>query len=163
VSYIGLTDQEQVAKYLNTTNRKGDKHTTPWCGAFVAWCFDQTKDYKQTNKGLNALAFDWGPKEVADKSRHKPDGWVNGEKSGAFYGAVIVLGYSHTAFIIGKNTKRNKYVFLGGNQSDEIKYGTVTIGQELAIMKPKKYTIPVENKKLKEMSINADGSYKLSR
>jgi hypothetical protein len=133
-----------------------------WCASFVNWCFEQTKNFKKTNissnGSYNSLAFDWTPAN-----------WENGEKSEAFYGAVITLTYSHTAFIVGKNTKANKYVYLGGNQGgknsgeQQIRYGTVTIGKEKSIAKPKGYVVTEEEKKLKEMSVNADGSYTSTR
>jgi hypothetical protein len=137
-------------------------HKISWCASFVNWCFEQTKDYVNTNESkngsYNSLAFDWTPKN-----------WENGEKCEAFYGAVITLKYSHTAFIVGKNTKANKYVYLGGNQGgknsgeQQIRYGTITIGKEKSISKPKEYIISEEDKNLEEMSVNADGSHKTTR
>jgi uncharacterized protein (TIGR02594 family) len=162
--------KERVSDYLNTTNSKGSNYKTPWCGAFINWCFKQTKDFKDTNTGLNALAFDWGTKEVAKKSKHNPDGWVDGEQCEAFIGAVIVLKYSHTAFIVGKNTKKQRYVYLGGNQGNskksgyqQIRYGTVKIGSELSIMKPKGYSLTPHEKQLPELNVLEDGSFKTTR
>ncbi|MCG8902587.1 hypothetical protein G1K97_12145, partial [Tenacibaculum finnmarkense] len=161
--------KEKIEEYFNTTNSKGSKHTTPWCGAFVNWSFEQTKEYKNTNVGLNALAFDWGNKETAKKSKHKPDGWINGVETIPFYGAVIVLSYSHVAFIIGENKEGTKYVYLGGNQGSKktgkqkICYGTVTKGSESCIMKPKNYIIKDEDKKLKKYDVDADGSTSSTR
>lgn len=68
-----------------------------------------------------------------------------------------------------KNTKLNKYVYLVGNQGweksgeQQIRYGTITIGKEKSICKPKSYEIAKEEKDLKEMNINADGSLKSTR
>ena len=68
-----------------------------------------------------------------------------------------------TAFLEGE-LKENKYVYIGGNQGSntdgdqQIRYGTVTIGKELAIMKPKKFDPPDYN--LSEIDKNEDGSYK---
>ncbi|RNL69201.1 LysM peptidoglycan-binding domain-containing protein [Sinomicrobium pectinilyticum] len=137
-------------------------HKVSWCASFVNWCFEQTKDFKETNisgnGSYNSLAFDW-----------TPSNWENGEKCEPFYGAVITLKYSHTAFIVGKNSKANKYVFLGGNQGgknageQQIRYGTVTIGQEKSISKPKNYTVSEKEKELQEMNVNADGSMETTR
>src|SRR5690606_32208007 len=107
--------------------------------------------------------------EKAKSSKHKPDGWKDGEECEAFYGAVIVLKYSHVAFIVGKNSKKNKYIYIGGNQggntsgTQEIQYGSIKIGNEFMIMKPKKYKISENEKKLKEYSIDKDGSYNTTR
>lgn len=163
--------KEKIEKYFDTTNAKTGKYTSPWCGAFVNWCFEQTKDYKGTNSGLTALAFDWGIKgnKKAKKSKHKPDGWKNGEECKAFYGAVIVLNYSHVAFIVGKNSKTNKYVYIGGNQggtssgTQKIQYGSVKMGNEFMIMKPKKHIVSKKQEQLKEYSIDKDGSYNTTR
>jgi len=173
--YKGINEEnsplkERIVEYHKTTtlgkSHFGKKsewgHKVAWCASFVNWCFEQTEDYKKTNssKGgsYNSLAFDW-----------TPGNWENGEKSEAFYGAVITLKYSHTAFIVGKNSKLNKYVYLGGNQGSkvagkqQIRYGTVTIGQEKSISKPKGYVVSEEEKQLEEMNVNADGSLATSR
>ncbi|GFE03641.1 hypothetical protein SAMN05444344_2647 [Tenacibaculum mesophilum] len=163
--------KERIKDYYHKSTTLGKSHygkktewtdVVSWCASFVNWCFEQTKNYKGTNESkggsYNSLAFDWIPKN-----------WENGEKCEAFYGAVITLKYSHTAFIVGKNTKKNKYVYLGGNQGgkssgeQQIRYGTVTIGKEKSISKPKNYKVTDEEKKLKEMTVNADGSFKTTR
>ncbi|USD26889.1 hypothetical protein [Flagellimonas marinaquae] len=175
-TYKGINEnksplKERIEEYFNTTNAKTGKHNTPWCGAFVNWCFEQTDEYKGTNTGLNALAFDWGSKgnSKAKASKHKPDGWANGEECDPFYWAVIVLNYSHTAFIVGENSKKNKYVYLGGNQggsgsgTQKIQYGSVIIGKEFMIMKPKDYNVSEGEKSLKEYNVNKDGSYETTR
>ncbi len=162
-TYKGINEntsplKERIKDYYHKSTTLGKSHygkkdewtdKVSWCASFVNWCFEQTNDYKKTNlsKGgsFNSLAFDW-----------TPNNWENGEECEAFYGAVITLKYSHTAFIVGKNTKANKYVYLGGNQGgkgvvgkQQIRYGTITIGKEKSISKPKKYSITEEDKKLK--------------
>ncbi|MDP2542590.1 hypothetical protein CSC81_09310 [Tenacibaculum discolor] len=163
--------KERIKDYYHKSTTLGKSHygkkteltdVVSWCASFVNWCFEQTKGYKGTNESkggsYNSLAFDWTPKN-----------WENGGKCEAFYGAVITLKYSHTAFIVGKNTKKNKYVYLGGNQGgkssgeQQIRYGTVTIGKEKSISKPKNYKVTDEEKELKEMTVNADGSFKTTR
>nr|BFF36607.1 hypothetical protein BACT7_14690 [Tenacibaculum mesophilum]BFF39921.1 hypothetical protein BACY1_17260 [Tenacibaculum mesophilum] len=39
----------------------------------------------------------------------------------------------------------------------------MTIGKEKSISKPKNYKVTDEEKKLKEMTVNADGSFKTTR
>jgi hypothetical protein len=143
-------------------------HNTAWCASLVNWCFNQVEEYKGINTKGNGAAFDWGPyKSKKTSLKNGIDGWKDGEETEAFVGAVVVLNYSHCAFIVGKNSKLNKYVYIGGNQgsgksgTQQIKYGTVTIGKEFAIMKPKKYK--VQSFDLPEMAEDADGSYKSTR
>jgi hypothetical protein len=162
--------KEKILEYFDLSFFKSGKHYDAWCSAFVNWCFEQTNDYKDINSGANSLAFDWGPagnSKAKAKSASFGDGWVEGEKSEPFIGAVVVLKYSHCAFIVGKNSKLDKYVYVGGNQgsgkkgTQQIRYGTVTIGNEYAIMKPKKYK--VQSYDLPEMAENADGNYESTR
>lgn len=176
LNYKGINEnksplKERISDHYHKSTTLGGLHygkktewtdKISWCASFVNWCFEQTQDFKKTNlsKGgsYNSLAFDWTPKN-----------WENGEKCQPFYGAVITLKYSHTAFIVGKNTKKNKYVYLGGNQGgknsgeQQIRYGTITIGKEKSISKPIGYKVNENEYKLKEMSVNADGSYKTTR
>ncbi|QXP53219.1 hypothetical protein [Cellulophaga sp. HaHa_2_1] len=81
-----------------------------------------------------------------------------------FPGAIIIFSHSHVAFVYGETENGERLVYLGGNQGDgtisgaqQIKYGTVTIGNEYAIMKPIKYT--PSSYELPEMNKNEDGSY----
>jgi len=159
--------KERIEDHYHPSTTLGSKHhgtktewdrEVPWCASFVNWCFNQTENYKNTNlssvknKSYNSQAFDWGE-----------GNWENGEKCEAFYGAIIVLKYSHTAFIVGKNYEKNKYVYLGGNQGDQIKYGTITIGKEKSIMKPKNFEPSSSSNVLKNLTVNADGSFTESR
>ena len=181
-TYKGINEDESSLKeriikdyHMSTTYAPAHYGTddqwtqrTPWCASFVNWCFNQIKEYKGTNTKGNGSAFDWAP---VGSSKTKPkkgiDGWANGEKCEPFVGAVIVLKYSHCAFIVGKNSKKNKYVYLGGNQGGEnngeqqIKFGTVTIGKEFSIMKPKNYHI--KSRELPELNEDKDGSYNSTR
>ncbi|KAB1067045.1 hypothetical protein F6U93_11525 [Tamlana haliotis] len=157
--------KEKIIKYHKSGRGSGD-YKIPWCASFVNWCFEQA-NYKNVNSGSNSFAFDWGPEanELAkEKSQKFGDknlsGWAEGEACEAFVGAVIVLDYSHCAVIVGKNTPKNKYVYIGGNQGkgiQEIKYGTVSIGKEYAIMKPISYEPNLYE--LPELNKNEDGSY----
>ncbi len=175
-TYKGITENTSPLKeriideYHKSTTLGGAHHgkstewqqSVPWCASFVNWCFEQTANFKSTNLSANgsynSLAFDW-----------TPENWENGEECDAFFGAVITLTYSHTAFIVGKNTTLNKYVYLGGNQGgsasgqQQIRYGTVTIGNEKSIAKPKGYVVKDEEKVLKELTVNADGSSATTR
>jgi len=159
--------KEKVSEYFNSGAGKGLKYTNAWCAAFINWCFEETKGYKKTNTGLNTYAFDWAPKgNKLGKAKNKAiDGWILGEESDPFVGAVIVFTYSHAAFIIGQTLDEKRYVYLGGNQGSKtpglqkIKLGTVLKGKEYAIMKPQKYNPSSREKKLPKIDILADGSY----
>ncbi|WP_062055727.1 hypothetical protein [Aquimarina longa] len=172
--YQGLNEtesplKEKIVKYHKPGRKSGD-HTISWCASFVNWCFVQA-GYPNINSGSNWYAFDWAPEgntKASDKDVAGLTGWKEGEKCEAFVGAIVVLNYSHCAIIVGKNTSLNKYVYIGGNQGNgsvsgtqQIKYGTVTIGNEYAIMKPIKYN--PTSYELPEMNENADGSYASTR
>jgi len=161
--------KERILEYFDISFYKDGNYQDSWCAVFINWCFNQVNEYKNINTGANSLAFDWGPKgnkKAYGKSKFG-DGWALGETTEPFYGAVIVLSYSHVAFIVGKNTKKNKYVYLGGNQGSAIKgdqqitFGTVKIGKEYAIMKPKSYK--VLDFSLPELNKDSDGNYSTSR
>ncbi|KAA1244508.1 hypothetical protein [Aquimarina sp. RZ0] len=173
IEYQGVKEdqsplKEKIKEYHNSSTAKGKNYKISWCASFVSWCFEQA-GYKNINSGSNSFAFDWAPegnrlaKEKSDSFR-TPDpnltGWIEGEECKPFVGAVIVLSYSHCAVIVGKNTKENKYVYIGGNQGkgiQEIKYGTVNIGKEYAIMKPIRYN--PKSFELLELDKNEDGNY----
>ena len=160
---------ESLKKYLETTNAsefmesyKPNYYKISWCASFVNWCFNQTSKYKNINSGLNALAYDWAftSSEKVKNHKAKPNGWIEGEKCQAFYGAVIVFNYSHIAFIIGLNESGTRYIYVGGNQGSNIEgksklsYGSIKIGNEHAIMKPKNYNISNNEKILPKLKLN---------
>ncbi|AXT51865.1 hypothetical protein D1818_13800 [Aquimarina sp. BL5] len=170
VEYQGLNEtesplKEKIVQYHKPGRKSGD-HSISWCASFVNWCFVQA-GYLNINSGSNWYAFDWAPEgntKASDKEVTGLTGWKEGEECEAFVGAIVVLNYSHCAIIVGKNTSLGKYVYIGGNQGNgtvsgeqQIKYGTVTIGNEYAIMKPIKYN--PKSYELPEMNQNADGSY----
>ena len=134
----------QIAQYHNTASiGPGRNYMTAWCASFVNFCF-RSAGYPDVNSGYNSLAFDWGPHNNS-KLGQNGDGWLEGEISKPFVGAVIVLSSSHVAIIIGKNSQSGRYVFIGGNQSSKkkadrkISKSSIPIGSEMAIMKPRFY------------------------
>lgn len=173
--YKGLREidsplKEKVTVYFEASstkgvlNKHGDpyNHVDPWCGAFLAWCFDQTQDFKRINTKWSAAAFGW-----------RANKWEMGEDSEAFVGALIVFDFSHVAFIAGENIDGTRYVYLGGNQGNgearsgyqQIVLGSVAKNSKtiLGITKPKKYKITEEDKKLPKYDIKAENSKDSSR
>lgn len=167
--YKGLREidsplKEKITEYFDVSSATGlgYDYTNPWCGAFLAWCFDQTQDYKRINTAKSAAAFGW-----------KGSTWENGEDCEAFVGALIVFDFSHVALIAGENLDGTRYVYLGGNQGN----GEKTAGHQkiilgsvdkksksiIAITKPKKYTISEKDKQLPKYDVNAENSKESSR
>lgn len=167
--YKGLREidsplKEKITEYFDVSSAAGlgYDYTNPWCGAFLAWCFDQTQDYKRINTAKSAAAFGW-----------KGSTWENGEDCEAFVGALIVFDFSHVALIAGENLDGTRYVYLGGNQGN----GEKTAGHQkiilgsvdkksksiIAITKPKKYTISEKDKQLPKYDVNAENSKESSR
>lgn len=172
--YKGLREidsplKEKINDYFKSSSTGAKKanrtlwgHSDPWCGAFVAWCFDQTNEYKRINTPYSAQAFGW-----------KSDKWANGEDSEPFIGALIVFSFSHVAILVGENTDGSAYVYLGGNQGNgdgrsgfqKIILGSVSKKSSsiVGITKPKKYIISEEDKKLPKYDVNAENSRESSR
>ena len=167
--YKGLREidsplKEKITEYFDVSSAAGldYDYTNPWCGAFLAWCFDQTQDYKRINTAKSAAAFGW-----------KGSTWENGEDCEAFVGALIVFDFSHVALIAGENLDGTRYVYLGGNQGN----GEKTAGHQkiilgsvdkksksiIAITKPKKYTISEKDKELPKYDVSAENSKESSR
>ncbi|MGE8533424.1 MAG: hypothetical protein ACN6OJ_02425 [Chryseobacterium sp.] len=167
--YKGLREidsplKEKITEYFDVSSAAGlgYDYTNPWCGAFLAWCFDQTQDYQRINTPKSAAAFGW-----------KGSTWENGEDCNAFVGALIVFDYSHVALIAGENLDGTRYVYLGGNQGN----GEKTAGHQkiilgsvdkesksiVAITKPKKYTISEKDKEFPKYDVSAENSKESSR
>ena len=168
-NYKGLREidsplKEKISVYFEISSAKGLKYdySKPWCGAFIVWCFEQTKDYTNINNAKSAAAFGW-----------KGSTWAKGETCEPFVGATIVFNFSHVAFIVGENNDGTRYVYLGGNQGNgesrsgyqKICMGSVlkTSKTILDISKPKEYTITDEDKKLIKYDIKDENSKASSR
>ena len=106
--------------YFPYANFGTDKKPTKiaWCAAFVTYCM-KTAGYKNSSYP-SVGGYDWG---VAPRPKLPKRGWFEGEKTKPFVGAIGIFkfrnGYSHVAILVGKR-KNGMYVFLGGNQNDEI-------------------------------------------
>ncbi|MBD1547166.1 TIGR02594 family protein [Roseibium aggregatum] len=123
VKETGTPPNPEVLKYFKATDYKTNRED-PWCGAFVAWCLQQSNAeiaVKSVNKATAARAASWktwGDVEV-------PIGAY--EKSAVPVGAVVVLrprsgttdSSGHVGFFVEQNAKKIK--LLGGNQSDSVK------------------------------------------
>ncbi|MDR7212203.1 hypothetical protein [Flavobacterium piscis] len=174
-AYKGLIEKESPLKekisiYFDVSSAKGVKnknkenygYNEPWCGAFLAWCFDQTDNFKRINTKHSAAAFGW-----------KSTNWEKGEDCEAFIGAIIVFDYSHVAIIAGETLDGSGYVYLGGNQGNgdlRVNYQKIIMGSVsknsksiIAITKPKDYNISKEEKILQKYDINAENSKESSR
>jgi hypothetical protein len=173
--YKGLREidsplKEKITLYFEASSTKGVKngkgvdynYSDPWCGAFIAWCFDQTNDYKRINTPMSAAAFGW-----------KPGNWKKGETSKPFVGALIIFSFSHVAIIAGETTDGKGYVYLGGNQGNGEKregYQKIILGSVsktsstiVGITKPSGYVISAEDEKLTKYDISAENTKESSR
>ncbi|WP_128332172.1 PAAR-like protein [Apibacter sp. HY039] len=167
--YKGLIEQESPLKekipiYFEISSAKGlnYNHKNPWCGAYIVWCFEQTKEFKNINNPKSAAAFGW-----------LANNWKNGENCEAFVGATIIFDFSHVAFIVGENIDGTKYVYLGGNQGNGDKragYQKISLGSVskksksiLGITKPKKYIVMEDDKKLPKYDVNKENTKASSR
>ena len=134
--------------YFPYANFGTDKKPTKiaWCAAFVTYCM-KTAGYK--NSSVPSVGgYDWG---VAPRPKLPKRGWFEGEKTQPFVGAIGIFkfrnGYSHVAILVGKR-KNGMYVFLGGNQNDEINKTAFEPSRIDYFMKPKSYTVKPEEREL---------------
>ena len=163
--------KEKISKYFDLSSLPSGNYSTYWCASFVNWCFEQTKDYKETNSMTNVAAFDWLPPEQAKLKRKDIDGWKKGELidsiEDVFYGAVIVFSHSHVAFVMGETEDGKSLIYIGGNQSDGQRGdgpGKRTIstnpilkskfGKTFWLIKPKGYSVSENEKKLDKLTTN---------
>lgn len=177
--YKGLVEKqsplkERISEYFVGTGNSDLDYTAPWCAAFIRWCFDHTADYKNINSKGTAAAYDWAEYGNSKVINNKyVDGWKDGEKCDPFVGAIITFNFSHTAILVGENLKGDKYIYLGGNQGNgdsrsgyqKICLGSIskTSSKIFMIMKPKKYTVDDEEKKLPKYDVEAENSAGSSR
>ncbi|QYN49179.1 hypothetical protein GYM73_06010 [Apibacter sp. ESL0432] len=172
--YKGLIEKqsplkEKISIYFKESNSKLN-YNDPWCAAFVTWCFKQTEYLNIIPEGCT-YAFAYTELNSPKAKLRGVKGWLQGEISEPFIGAVIVFNYSHVAFIVGENNDGSKYVYLGGNQGDKrqnhqkICLGSVSKKDSsiYAIMKPKKYIISDDEKKLPKYDVNIENSGNSSR
>lgn len=103
----------------------------PWCGLFVAECFN-THKMSVPPKLLSALAWaDWGqPSKIAP-------------------GAVLVFkrtGGGHVGFYVGEDS--TAYHVLGGNQSDSVSIARIAKDRLVAVRWPKESIPPASEQKV---------------
>ncbi len=164
--------KEKIIDYYHKSTVLGNIHygtdkewteQVSWCASFVNWCFEQTDNYKGTNKKPNAFynskAYAW-----------KHENWEHGEKTEPFYGAVIVTNFSHTGFVVGK-TESGRIVILGGNQDgaqkrslrERICYTSVDESDIISYAKPKGYIPDESEKELAIIDIKATDNFLSTR
>lgn len=134
--------------YFFMANFGTDKNPTKvaWCAAFITYCI-KTSGYKNSSNP-SVGGYDWG---VAPRPGLPKRGWFEGEKTQPFVGAIGIFkfrnGYSHVAILVGKR-KNGMYVFLGGNQNNEINKTAFEPSRIDYFMKPKSYIVRPEEREL---------------
>ena len=134
--------------YFSMANFGTDKNPTKvaWCAAFITYCI-KTSGYKNSSNP-SVGGYDWG---VAPRPGLPKRGWFEGEKTQPFVGAIGIFkfrnGYSHVAILVGKR-KNGMYVFLGGNQNNEINKTAFEPSRIDYFMKPKSYIVKPEEREL---------------
>ena len=145
----GKTLYSRIQKtYFSMANFGTDKNPTKvaWCAAFITYCI-KTSGYKNSSNP-SVGGYDWG---VAPRPGLPKRGWFEGEKTQPFVGAIGIFkfrnGYSHVAILVGKR-KNGMYVFLGGNQNNEINKTAFEPSRIDYFMKPKSYIVKPEEREL---------------
>lgn len=150
----GAKHNPRIIEYHSKTGLKASDDETPWCGAFVAWCFDSVGiPYK---KSLAARARAWLD-DPNFKRIEKP-----------ILGAVGVIprgrrgsGQGHVFFFNGWTDESKQWFFaLGGNQggSSDEHDGRVTVqkirtSEVLGWMWPNGVKLPAANQPLRKSGV----------
>lgn len=104
-----------------TSIGKADDGKVPWCGAFVAHCFQNCHmEYAQRYASARAW-LEWGT-----------------ALTGPAVGAVVVFsrdGGGHVGFVHGRDTK-GRLLVLGGNQGDAVSIGPFDLKRVLGYRWP---------------------------
>ncbi len=173
-TYKGLIEKqsplkEKISIYFQAANSSLN-YKAAWCAAFITWCFKQT-EYSDITPVGSTFAFAYTEENSPKAKSRKIKGWVQGQLSEPFVGALIVFNYSHVAILVGENKAGTSYVYLGGNQGDDrTNYQKICLGSVkknsttiYALMKPKKYQISEDEKKLPKYDVDAENSGNSSR
>lgn len=107
------TKAKSYLKYCGNTFEPTDGENGPWCAAFMNWCINEA-GYSNANSASSLAPIN----AVAGKKYKKIESPV--------YGCIVVYKHSskwkgHTGFLYGK-TKTGKYILIGGNQDDTIRF-----------------------------------------
>lgn len=103
----------------------------PWCGLFVAECFNAHK-FSVSQKSLSALAWAY---------------W--GQKSPIAEGAVLVFkrsGGGHVGFYVGED--RTAFHVLGGNQSNSVSITRIDKRRLVAVRWPREVHPPANEQRI---------------
>uniref|UniRef100_UPI0025DC36D9 TIGR02594 family protein n=1 Tax=Pedobacter sp. UBA5917 TaxID=1947061 RepID=UPI0025DC36D9 len=147
-------------KYCDNSNEPTDGDKGPWCAAFMNWCISRTKNSKNKNEPFS---------HTNSASSLAP---INNPKykkiSTPIYGCFVVYRHingkkGHTGLLYGKSSS-GKYILLGGNQDDSIRFSEY--GEYTSQNKKKKlygFYIPIdyvekEEDKLTEKDIYPNAS-----
>ena len=145
------SNAKKYLQYCGLETKPTDGKKGPWCAAFMNWVIGQTINPK-TNKPYNHAksAASLAPTKDATKNNYK-------QISEPIYGCLVVYKHSngsngHTGFLMGK-TKDGRYILLGGNQDDTIRfdaYGEYTSKSKIkklyGFYVPKDYEIKDQDK-----------------
>ena len=104
----GPADNKRIVEYAACTTLHAQDDETPWCSAFVNWCFEMV-GIKGTRSAAARSWLDWG--EVLDDPQ---EGCVVILKRGAPPSGHVTL------FVRERDAA--SITCLGGNQSDQVKY-----------------------------------------
>ena len=107
------SNAKKYLRYCNNSFEPTDGTNGPWCAAFMNWTISQSS-YSHA-KSAASLA----PLDTQDGKNYK-------KIDKPIYGCIVVYKHNtkwkgHTGFLYGK-TKSGKYILLGGNQDNTIRF-----------------------------------------
>lgn len=146
----GGMHNQRIVEYHSKTGLSANDDETPWCGAFVAWCFDKSGiDY---NVAVAASARSWLKFGIELK---KPT-----------QGCVCVFtrgggGSGHVGFYAGEDERGNILV-LGGNQSNRVSIAPQSKSKLLGYRYPSNVKLPQDVKPLSRSRTMQGGTVALA-
>ncbi len=102
-------------RFVGNSFEPTDGQNGPWCAAYMNWCMNEAKYNHVVSGGASSLAPIAGDGLTAFKKIDEP-----------IYGCIVVYKHTskwkgHTGFLYG-TTSGGKYILLGGNQANTIRF-----------------------------------------
>jgi uncharacterized protein (TIGR02594 family) len=127
----------RIIEYFSTTQHKSENDETPWCAAFVSWCFQQSQHTLPELSSWSLAWRNWGTRSPTP-----------------VYGGLAVIDWNgkngHIGFTVGlgKSGNQDTIALLGGNQrihgskdkeGRTINISTYKVGSKMTFIVPPDY------------------------
>lgn len=150
----GNQNNPRIAEYHEVTGYNSslmgreisDDKGDPWCGSFVYWCLLQSGIPEAELSSTGYRAYSW-------------ENWGKGVGEPG-YGAIVIMNYSHVAFVAGK--KGDQLIIVGGNQTGgdtttngKVCYALANKSDVRGYRYPQNYEVTENHYELEEINTNS--------